>query len=95
MKNTKMKRAIQDSLASGSYWFTKETTEFWNSKVEYGMLDNDTFVTSEDNYNRTKTLYTVRKYDWDKHNVDTVSGFQQFDNLTDAIRFAEEYEEED
>lgn len=89
MINSKMKRAIK--LSEG-YFFSKETMNFWNSKVESGMYDNDTFVTSEDNYDRTKKLYSVRHYDWEKHEVETIT-FQQHDNLADAIRFAQEYEE--
>lgn len=89
MINSKMHRAIK---YSSDYFFTKETMDFWGSKVEAGMFDNDTFVTSEDNFDRSKKLYSVRKYDWNKHEVETIT-FQQHDNLADAIRFAEEYEE--
>ena len=92
IKNNLMQEAIKDSLRHGNKFFSEDTIRFWNSKVEYGMFRNNTFVTSEDNFDRSKILYTVRQYDWDNHTIETVSGFQQFDNLDDAIVFAKSYE---
>ena len=92
IKNARMQEAIRDSLRHGSFFFSQGTIEFWGSEVEYGMFSNNTFVTSEDNYNRTKKLFSVRHYDWERHEVETVT-FQQHDNLDDAIRTAKEYEE--
>ena len=92
IKNAKMNEAIQDSLRNGCYFFKENTMDFWGSEVEYGMFANNTFVTSEDNFNRTKKLYSVRRYDWEAHEVETIT-FQQHDNLDDAIRFAKEYKE--
>jgi hypothetical protein len=87
-----MTEAIEDSLSHGSNFFTPATMEFWGSEVVSGMYGNNTFVTSEDNFNRTKKLYSVRYYDWDNHEVETIT-FQQHNNLADAIRCANEYEE--
>ena len=92
MKNEMMQEAIQDSLRHGNKFFTPDTMDFWGSEVVSGMYSNNTFVTSEDNFNRTKKLYSVRYYDWDKHEVETIT-FQQHNTLDDAIRFAKEYEE--
>lgn len=89
--NTKIEQMKRDSLAHGSFFFTKDTMSFWGSKVVAGMFRNDTFVTSEDNYNRTQKLYTARHYDWKKHEVETIGDFQQFDNIEDAVRFAKQY----
>ena len=89
MHNQRMIEAIRDCT---DCFFSKSTMDSWNSEIEYGMLPNNTFVTSEDNFNRTKKLYSVRLYDWDKHSVETIT-FQQHRSLSDAIRFAEEYEE--
>lgn len=89
MKNGRMQDAIEDSLRNGSHFFTKDTMDFWNSKVEAGMYENNTFVTSEDNFDRSRKLYSVRQYDWESHEVETIT-FQQHDNLEDAIRFAKE-----
>ena len=93
IKNDRMQEAIQDSLNHGSKFFTEDTIRFWGSSVEYGMFKNNTFVTSEDNFDRTKKLYTARLYDWEKHSVETIGEFQQFDNLDEAIVFAKSYKE--
>lgn len=89
--NSKMKDAIRDSLWHGEKYFTKETMEWWGSEIVAGMFANDTFVTSEDNFNKTKKLFSVRRYHWDTHDVETIGEFQQFDNAEDAIEFAKEY----
>lgn len=85
--------AIRDSINSGSHFFTEKTMNFWNSTIEYGMFSNDTFVTSEDNFDRSRKLYTVRKYDWKNHSVIDISGFQEFEDRDKAIRFAKDYKE--
>ena len=92
--NNRMKDAIRDSLRHGENFFTEETMRWWGSEIVEGMFDNDTFVTVEDNFNKTKRLYTARKYDWNSHDVETISVFQQFDNANDAIRFAKEWSDE-
>lgn len=90
-ENERMILAIRDSKARGDFFFSNDTMAFWGSKVEAGMFDNDTFVTSEDNFDRSRKLYTARQYDWEKHRVKTIGEFQQFDNVEDAVRFAKSY----
>lgn len=93
LKNDRMVDAIRDSLNHGSHFFTEGTMNFWNSTIEYGMFSNDTFVTSEDTFDRSSKLYTARKYDWENHRVIDISGFQQFKSRDEAIRFAKDYKE--
>lgn len=91
--NTKIEQMKRDSLAHGNHFFTEDTMKFWGSKVVAGMFKNNTFVTSEDNYDRSQKLFTARQYDWKKHEVKTIGEFQQFVNLEDAVRFAKQYKE--
>ena len=91
--NERMKNAVTDSLRHGKFYFDEDTVRFWNCRIVAGMFPNDTFVTSEDNYNRTKILYTARKYDWENHSVETIGEFQQFHTAEEAILFAKHYEE--
>lgn len=91
MMNHKMRDAIGDHKAHGYHFFDDDTMEFWNSKIEFGMTDNNLFITSEDNFDRTRTLYTVQEYDWEGHCPNTVSGFQEFETLEDAIDFVNRY----
>ena len=93
LKNDRMIDAIRDSLNHGSNFFKEETMRFWNSTIEYGMFSNNTFVTGEDNFDRSQTLYTARRYNWELHKVEDISEFQQFTSSDEAIRFAKDYEE--
>ena len=88
-----MRKAIEDCKEYGNHFFDKTTMEFWNSKIVAGMYENNTFVTSEDNFDRTRTLYTARHYDWENHRVRTIGEFQQFKTEEEAIAFAKAYEE--
>lgn len=90
-KNALMDKAIRDSRNHGSYFFDPDTMRFWNSKVVAGMFPNNTFVTSEDNFDSSKILYTARLYDWRTHNVTTIGEFQAFTTKEDAINFAVRY----
>jgi len=92
--NDRMYEAIKDDKVNGHNFFSKETMEFWNSRIEAGMYDNETFVTSEDNFDGSRVLYTVRQYNWANHEVETVGMFQAFDNLGDAVEFAIQYKGE-
>lgn len=91
--NTRMREAVADSLAHGKYDFEEDTLRFWNSRVVAGMFKNDTFVTSEDNYDRSKVLYTARIYNWRTHSMETIGEFQQFVNVDEAVKFAKAYKE--
>lgn len=87
--NKRMQEAITDCCKHGNYFFDKETMEFWDSKIEYGMTSDDLFITSEKNFDDTKRLYSVREYNWEKHDVKTIS-FQKFNTLKDAMEFIKE-----
>lgn len=89
----RLRLMLEDSRARGDYFFSKETMEFWGSAVVGGLFENNTFVTSEDNFNRTQKLYTARHYNWDTHSVETIGEFQQFKTWTEAIQFAKDYKE--
>lgn len=89
--NDLMRKAIRDERNHGRYFFHPDTIQFWGSEVVAGMFPNNTFVTSEDNYDRSKKLYTARLYDWKTHSVETIGEFQAFHNKEDAINFAVRY----
>ena len=90
-KNKQMQLAILDNKHGGGHFFDAETMRFWSSSIVCGMFKNNTFVTSEKDYTGEKILYTVRLYNWNDHDVETVGTFQQFDNASDAILFAKNY----
>lgn len=90
----RLRLMLEDSKVRGDYFFSKETMDFWGSSIVGGVFKNNTFVTSEDDYNRTKKLFTARHYNWDTHSVETIGAFQQFEKWEDAIAFAKDYKGE-
>lgn len=94
MKAT-MKSVIKYCKEVGNHFFDKETMKFWGSKVESDLLPNGTFVISEYNFDRTKRLYTVRKYDSEAKLlgdiIKTVGEFQEYETLADAMNVALHY----
>lgn len=89
--NALMSKAIRDNRNHGRFFFDPDTIRFWNSKVVAGMFPNNTFITSEDNFDSSKQLFTARLYDWKTHSVETIGVFQAFHNKEDAINFAVRY----
>lgn len=89
--NHRMRDAIGDHKAHGRHFFDDDMMEFFNIKIELGMTNNNLFITSEDDFDKTRILYTVRKYDWEKHWVIIVSKFQEFETLEDAMNFVNRY----
>ena len=81
-----MKDVIRLNKKAGFYFFDKDTIKFWNSNVESKLINN-LFVTSEDNFDRTKKLYTVREFDPEIYEVGTVGDFQAFEKLEDAMSY--------
>lgn len=78
----------------GHNFFDKDTMEFWGSKIESGLYQNNTFITSEDNWNRTERGYTVRQYDPNTAHINDVSGFLAFKTRAEAKAFALAYKED-
>lgn len=92
----RLKLMLTDSKSHrGDYFFSEATMEFWGSAIVGGMFKNNTFVTSEDNFDRTKKLFTARHYNWDTHSVETIGEFQQFKTRDEAIAFAKQYKEDE
>lgn len=85
------KPTIEDVIKDHKgHFFDEDTMSFWGSKIETDLIDGDMFVTSEDNYNRTEKLYSIRRYNWEDHTIDTIS-FQQFKTLDDAMEALMEF----
>ena len=67
-------------------WFSPESVRFWQSVVYFDTLakhdDGWRFVSSEKNFDGTKTLYTVRVAT--KRGIETLGEFQAYETLKDA-----------
>lgn len=94
MISANMKKAIELNKAVGHHFFDEDTMRFWGSRLESDLLPNDIFITSERNFDNTKRLFSVRQFNWTTGHATTIL-FQQFDNLKDALTYAEEYQEGD
>ena len=75
----------------GSYWFSPSTLACFGSSVSeevYPMADGSgtLFVSTEDNYDRSEQLHTVRhaRLDEDGFTIDRATGFGAFDDLDAA-----------
>lgn len=76
---------------NGFHFFDADTMRFWGTSLITELFRNNTFVTADDNYDRSKKMYTVRLFDEDTGDIKTVCGFQRFDNLDDAVKAAKAY----
>ena len=70
-------------LYSG-YFFTRDTKQFWGSTNATDLIHGYYFITKEDNFNRTKKLFTIRKFTSDYQNIKTVGEFQAYSTLHQA-----------
>lgn len=68
----------------GRHFFSDETMRFFGSKIVSDLLWHKYFVTSDDNFDRTTKLFTIRVAGADGE-VDTVGEFGEFETLADAL----------
>lgn len=78
--------------AKGQHFFSKDTLAFFGSKVYpelYTVAGRQFFITSEDNFNRTKKGYTIREAMPDG-DIETLGEFLEYatkEQATFAIPF--------
>ncbi len=84
MTYTTMAQLKRAHRAQGWKFFDNDTMKFWGSKVHGEVRGGKFFITSEDNYDRTARLFTIRCID-DAGMIDTVGEFQAHATLEDAI----------
>ena len=68
---------------NGYFFFSKQTMNFFKSKVHGGIIRGQYFITSECNFDKTKRLFTIREFD-QKANIKTVGEFQAYKTYQDA-----------
>jgi hypothetical protein len=75
------------SIKSGSFYFTKDTVKYWGSKVHSDPNKYGLFISSEDNFDGTKRLYSVKFFNFANPNrIETLS-FQKHETLAEARIF--------
>ena len=69
--------------AHGYYWFSHGAMRSFKTRIESAVYSGKYFITSEDNYNGTKRLYSIRQASANGY-VGTVEDFNKFHTLEDA-----------
>lgn len=76
-----------------THWFDRDTMRFFNSRVGSNTYPTNNpyitlFVSSERFDEKTKRYYSIRSYDSQTHDIDTIGEFQQYDSSRVANREA-------
>jgi len=75
------------------HFFDKDSMRFWNSRISESSITENIvdgqvvgawFATSEDNFDRSKRLYTARYFDISEHYMSTIGEFQAYSSLRQA-----------
>jgi len=78
----------------GLHWFSKDTIEFWATKIETPLINGRFFITSENDFSGLKRLFTVRQADWETGQVETIGEFQAHLDKFKAKEFLCQYVKE-
>lgn len=70
--------------ALGQHWFSEDTMAFHGSEVVSELYAGQYFVTSEDNFDRTRKVFSVRQAQPDG-GVETVGEYGGWDTLEAAL----------
>ena len=85
--NFKEMKELNESI--GDIWFSKDALAFWNTEIMTDSNELGLFITSDDDYDRTKKLYSVRRIAKTGH-VETLS-FQCAGTLSEAKRWIKNF----
>lgn len=87
MTYTKESQKWLEIRANAGYWFAPDTLRFFGSRIYWHTLTETKngwlFISSEDNFDRTKKLFSVRSVNAD-YDIDTVGDFLEFDTFAHA-----------
>lgn len=75
--------------ANGNFWFDPDTMRFWRSKIHGGIRREKYFITSEDDFSRTRRLFSIRTFNA-QGEIDTIGKFQAYATLTEAVEALKE-----
>ena len=87
MKISEVKAIVK---SNGYHFFDKDTMKYWGICIETSVFKNGCFVISGNNYDGTKRLYTVRRFNG--KSIDTIGDFQQYKTKESAREAARAYE---
>lgn len=73
---------------SGGKFFTKDTMNFWGTKIVSDLLDNRCFITSDFDFSGEHRFYNVRQFSEDFKRTRTVSEFNKLTSKKEALELA-------
>lgn len=83
----------QHNTGAGNFFFSVDTMQFFDSRIESAVIGGRLFVTSEQCHHSDGSseprLFTIRVAA-DDGDIETVGKFQQFEDLDDAVAQAQE-----
>lgn len=87
MKNQNKKfEDIYEVMQENPTWFSPDTMEFFESKIESELIDGNYFVSSEKTgFRETRRAFSVRMATED--GIHTVGGFQRFKTKRSALSY--------
>lgn len=88
-KQVTMAEARKIYIKAGGQFFSKETMNFWGTRIESGLYKNRTFITSEYDYTGTYRFFNVRRFSSDFKDIKTVGKFNEIKSKEKAKRLAQ------
>lgn len=88
---TCMNEVRRNNELAGRCFFHPLTMNYWRSKIETELLANNTFVTSEKPEFEAVRKYSVRYYNPETAQIETIGEHGQFESCKDAIFFAKSF----
>jgi hypothetical protein len=90
-KFTSIKDIERASLASGSFWFSKDNMKAFRTRLESEVYPQEDgtirFITSEEDWDGNRA-FSVRSFDPKDAGIDTVSDYHEYATKADAIKAA-------
>lgn len=69
----------------GGHWFAKDTMRYFGTRILHGTNVRNHFITSENNHDNTERRYTIRKFNTETYNVETVGEFLEYATRGQAV----------
>ena len=69
----------------GGHWFSKDTMRYFGTRILYGTNVRNHLITKENNHDNTERRYTIRKFDTETYNVETVGEFLEYPTRGQAV----------
>lgn len=70
---------------SGGNFFTKQTMNYWGTRIASGLYANRCFITSEYDYTGEYRFFNVRQFSEDYTKIRTVSEFNKLTTKQQAV----------